>query len=98
MSSVSTSAPSNFNAIFDMALAQYTKHTGQDLLKHPLVAAINRCKSPDVVLAIFHRQSQAFHKSRDGDPKLIKWLAPVVNGLYAISICAVLSAGTSLVS
>ena len=98
MSSASTSAPSNFNAIFDAALSQYAKRTGQDLLKHPLATAINGCESPDAVLALFHRQSQAFHESRNGDPKLIKWLAPVVNGLYAVSTSAVLSAGASLVS
>jgi len=40
----------------------------------------------------------AFDQFRNGDPKLIKWLAPLVNGLHSISASAVISAGASLVS
>jgi len=98
MSSASTPAPSDFNALFNAALAKYTKCTGKDLRNHPLAAAIDKCESPDAILAIFQEQSRAFDEFRNGDPKLIKWLAPVVNGLYAISICAVLSDGASFVS
>jgi len=92
-----TSTPSNFGALFEAALANYTKRTGQDLRKHPMATAIERCESPDSILAIFQKQSQAFDKFRNGDPKLIKWLAPVVNGLYTISTIAVASDGASIV-
>jgi hypothetical protein len=100
MSSASkmTSPVSNFETLFDTALAKYTKRTGQDLRNHPLAAAIDRCNSPDSILAIFQEQSQAFDEFRNGDPKLIKWLGPVVNGLHAISTNTVLSDGASLVS
>jgi hypothetical protein len=93
-----TSAPSNFQAFFDAALITYTKCTGKDLSNHPLTAAIDRCESVDSILAIFQEQSQAFDKFRDGDPKLIEWLRPVVGGLHAVSNSVVLSAGASLVS
>jgi len=59
---------------------------------------IDRCKSPDGILAIFQEQSMAFDQFRNGDPKLIKWLAPLVDRLHAISTSAVISAGASLVS
>ena len=100
MSSASkTSSPvSNFETLFDTALAKYAKRTGQDLRNHPLAAAIDRCDSPDAILSIFKEQSQAFDEFRNGDPKLIKWLGPVVNGLHAISTNTVLSDGASLVS
>ena len=88
----------NFKNLFDIALAKYAKRTGQDLRKYPLAAAIDRCNSPDEILAIFQAQSQAFDEFRNGDTKLIKWLRPVVNGLHAISTNTVLSAGTSLAS
>ena len=88
----------NFKSLFDTALAKYAKRTGLDLRNHPLAADIDRCESPDSILAIFQAQSQAFDEFRNGDPKLIKWLRPVVNGLHAISTNTVLNAGASLVS
>jgi len=93
-----TSTPSNFEALFDTALAKYTKCTGQDLRNHELARILDRCESPDSILAIFKEQSQAFDEYRNGDPKLIRWLAPVVNVLHAISTSAAISAGASLVS
>jgi len=88
----------NFEPLFEAALATYTRRTGKDLQNHPLAAAIDRCQSPDEILAIFKEQSQAFDEFRNGDPKLIKWLTPIVNGLHAISTSAATSAGASLVS
>ena len=93
-----TTCSSNFTALFDVALAKYTKFTGSDLRSHPLASMIDKCESPDAVLAIIQEQSRAFDGFRNGDPKLIKWLAPLVNGLHAISTNAVISAGASLVS
>jgi len=100
MSSASnTSSPlSTFETIFNTALDKYAKRTGQDLRNHPLAAAVDRCGSPDEILAIFQAQSQAFDEFRNGDPKLIKWLRPVVSGLHAISTNTVASAGVSIVS
>jgi len=98
LASSTSSLPSNFQALFDIALDKYAKLTGKDLRNHPLASAIDGCESPDSILAIFQAQSQAFDEFRNGDPKLIKWLKPVVNGLHAISTNTVLSAGTSLVS
>ena len=100
MSSTSnTSSPlSKFETLLDAALAKYAKRTGEDLRNHPLAAAIDKCESPDSILAIFQAQSHAFDQSRNGDPKLIKSLGPLVNGLHAISTNTVLSAGASLVS
>ena len=98
-SAQNTSTPSsNFQALFDTALAEYAKRTGQDLRSHPLAAEIDRCQSPDSILAIFKAQSQDFDQFRNGDLKLIKSLTPVVNGLHAISTNTVLSAGASFVS
>jgi hypothetical protein len=93
-----TSTPSIFKALFDAALEKYTKRTGQDLRNHELARMLDRCESPDSILAIFKEQSQAFDEFRNGDPKLIKWLTPIVNGLHAISTSAAISAGASLVS
>ena len=92
------SPQSDLKTLFDTALAKYAKRTGQDLCNHPLAAAIDTCDSPDGILAIFQEQSKAFDEFRNGDPKLIKWLRPVVDGLHAISTNTVLNASVSLVS
>jgi len=94
----STTSSSNFTALFDVALAKYTKLTGKDLRNYPLAEMIDRCESPDAILAIFQEQTRAFDEFRNGDPKLVKWLAPLVNWLHTISNSAVISAGASLVS
>jgi hypothetical protein len=100
MSSVpnTTSSSSNFEALFNAALAKYIKRTGQDLRNHPLATMIDSCESLDEILEIFQEQSRAFDEFRNGDPKLIKWLTPVVKKLHAISTSAAISAGASLVS
>jgi len=92
-----TSTPFNFGTLFDDALTKYTKLTGKDLHSHPLASIIDRCDSPDSILAIFKEQSRAFDEFRNGDPKLIKSLGSLVNLLHAISTSAVTSAGASLV-
>jgi hypothetical protein len=97
-SAPNTTSSSNFEALFEAALAAYTKRTGKDLCNHPLAIAIDRCDSPDSVLAVFREQSRAFDEFRDGNPKLIEWLTPVVNRLHAISTSAAISASTNLVS
>ena len=100
MSSASnpTSPQTSLKTLFDAALAKYTKRTGKDLHDHPPATLIHRCQSPDSVLAIFHEQSRAFDEFRNDDPKLFKWLSPIVDGLHAIPTNAALSAGASLVS
>jgi hypothetical protein len=96
MSSTVTSTQCRFGALFDVALAKYAKRTGQDLRNHPLAASIDKCQSPDALLSIFQMQSRAFDEFRNGDPKLIKWLKPVVDGLHIVS--ARVNASASLVS
>ena len=97
-STLNTTTSSNFSALFDAALAKYTRLTGRELRDHPLAHLIDRCESPDAILAIFQEQSRAFDQFRNGDPKLTKWLVPLVNGLYTISTNAIINAGANLVS
>ena len=59
---------------------------------------VDRCESPDSILAIFKEKSQAFDEFRHGDLKLIKLLASIVNRLHAISTSAAISTGASLIS
>ena len=87
MSSASntTSTFSNFEAIFNAALTEYTERTGKDLCNHPLASKIDGCHNPESILDVFQEQAQAFDKFKKGDTKLFKWLRPVVHVLHAIS-------------
>jgi hypothetical protein len=100
MSSTPSTTPSssNFEAILNAALDKYTKYTGQDLRNHPLVSEIDRCNSAESILAIFQEQAKAFQEFRNHDPKLLKYLRPTVNGLYALSTTLALSTTIDLVS
>jgi len=92
--------PLTFNALLDAALTEYTTQTGTDLSNHPLARKIDNCDSPDSILAVFQQQAKEFDEFRKGDPKLFKWLGPVVDRLLALSASAApcLSAGAYLVS
>ena len=92
-----TFTTSNFEAIFNAALVEYTSQTGKDLRSHPLASKIDRCDSAQDILDIFLAQAKTFDEFRKGAPKLIKSLRPLVSGLYTLSISAALSAGISLV-
>jgi hypothetical protein len=93
----STFTTSNFEAIFNAALVEYTNQTGKDLRNHPLASKIDACDSAEAILDIFQAQAKTFDEFRKGSPKLIKWLEPLVNGLYTLSVSAALGAGISLV-
>jgi len=93
-----TSTPSNFEAIFITSIDQYSKQTKKDLRKHPLASKTDARKSAEEILAIFRDQAKEFSDVRNGDPKLIKCLEPIVSGLYSLSTSPVLGTAVSLVS
>ena len=99
MSSDSTTASSNFQAIFNTALVEYRKQTGEDLRNHPLASEIDSCDSADSIVNIFKEQAKTFDEFRKGDStKLVKWLEPVVKVLHALSKNDVLNDAVSHVS
>jgi hypothetical protein len=93
-----SSSSSKFEALFQAALAKYSKQTGQSLVNHPLTAVLDRCDSPDAILTIFGEQARAFDEFRKGDPKLIKWLRPLVKSLHTICTTETLCTAADLIS
>jgi hypothetical protein len=91
-----TTSTSNFQAIFSNALKAYERQTNKDLNTHPLAAQLQTCDSPTAILALLQGQVQQFDQSQSGDERLMKWLNPTVNVLYAFS--ATLGEGVGLVS
>ena len=82
------------SSILEVALNEYTKNTGKDLLSHPLSVELQRCDSVDGILDILQRQADTLEKRRDGN-RLMKWVTSSVHVLY--SIAAILGDGVGLV-
>ena len=82
-------------SILDVALSEYRKNTGKDLLSHPLAIELQRCDSVDGILAILQRQANTFEQLRDGNRGLMKWISSSVHILHSIS--AILGDGIGLV-
>jgi hypothetical protein len=90
-----STSTTNFTEIFETALDQYKKLTGQDIQTHPHAAAFDDCDSPDAVLNVFRKEAEAFEKINNGNDKLLGWLGPVVHVLFTFS--ATLGEGIGLV-
>ena len=86
---------SNFESIFKAALKAYQKKTKNDLLVHPLATQLKACESPTDILAILQDKVNEFDESRSADERLLRWLRPTINVLYAFS--ATLGQGVGLV-
>jgi len=92
-----TTSTSNYQVIFDNALKAYKKKTKKDIRSHPLLPKLQACNSPDAVLAVLQEQIPVLNQSHSStSDKLMKWLNPTVNVLYAFS--EAIGAGISLVS
>ncbi|KAH9010018.1 hypothetical protein EDB85DRAFT_2162017 [Lactarius pseudohatsudake] len=68
-----------------VALSEYKKRTGIDLLDHRLAKELQSCGSVEAVLDIIQGQADAFDKFRNGGSKLMKWIHSSVHVLYTLS-------------
>ena len=89
------SSSSNFQLVLNAALESYEKKTKRKLLTHPLAAQFQSCDSPTAILAVLQDLIQQFDRRRRSDERLVKWLTPTVNVLYAFS--STLGQGVGLV-
>ncbi|KAF8261960.1 hypothetical protein EI94DRAFT_745985 [Lactarius quietus] len=72
-------------SILEVALNEYRKNTGNDLLSHPLASELQRCASVDGILVILQRQADTLERLKGGDRGLMKWVNSSVNILCSIS-------------
>jgi hypothetical protein len=94
-----TPSKSNYQLIFDNALAAYKKKTGKDIISDPLLRRLESCDSPDTVLAVLREQVPGFDQiggSNEANDTPTKWLKPTVNVLYIFS--STIGSAASLVS
>jgi hypothetical protein len=92
----STATSSNFQSIFDAALAGYAKQTGIDLATHPFAQTLQTCNSVDAILVLLQEKASQFQEYRDGNRKLINALKPVVGVLQTVA--RILGEAATLVS
>lgn len=95
---MSSTVITNFQFIFDAALAEYREHTGVDLSQYPFAEKLQSCQSADDILELLQDKAKKFNDYRNGDRKLINCLEPVVQVLHAYSGVASLVRASSLAS
>jgi hypothetical protein len=83
--SLTVVSSSNFQLIFDAALADYLDQTGVDLTKDSFAEKLQNCQSADAVFELLQDKAKQFKDYRNGNRKLINYLEPVVQVLYAFS-------------
>jgi hypothetical protein len=76
---------SNFEVIFDAALANYRELTGVDLSQYPFAEKLQNCQSADDILKLLQEKIKDFKDFRNGNHKLVNCLRPVVQVLHALS-------------
>src|ERR1700679_3556759 len=91
-----TPSTSNFQLIFNNALADYTRLTGNDLSKVSFTSPFKHSNSPEAILDLLQRKKNTFEEYQDGNQRLISCLGPTVRILHACS--RVLGEAASLVS
>ncbi|KAF8472397.1 hypothetical protein DFH94DRAFT_684607 [Russula ochroleuca] len=70
--------------VFNAALVEYVKQTGNDLSKHPLSTKLENCKLPSDVLDVIGELAKTFHP-KEGNKSLVKALEPTVNVVCSLS-------------
>jgi hypothetical protein len=71
--------------MLDVALDNYAKQTGIDLIHYPSADRLQNCDSSDEVLRILSERESAFKGHRDQYRNMIDCLSPVVQVVHALS-------------
>ena len=90
---------SQFQAIFDAALNEYSRKTGKAIDSDPLTIELRTCRSSDEVYEVLQERAQKFNEFRNGDRvvQIMRKLKPAVDVLIKLSNGGVLDQGISLV-
>ena len=98
--SLLNTSSSQFQAIFNAALKEYSHKTGKDIVTDPITTKLRCCSSPDAVLNVLQEEAQAFNDFRNGNRKvqLMRKLKPTVDIVLALSTNEVLGNAIGSVS
>ncbi len=97
-SSVMSVNPSpELKSLFEVALDEFEKRAGTNLLQHQIFDRLVNCQSADSVIDVLQDQAQATRNIRGDDGRLMTWLKRTVNVLHAISTSSLLREGIGMV-
>jgi len=65
------------DVIFGMALNNYTRQTGIDLINDPLAVQVKNCDTPHAILDVLREQALAIDRVEDGNTQLMECLRPI---------------------
>jgi len=65
------------DVIFGMALNNYTRQTGIDLINDPLAVQVKNCHTPNAILDVLRKQALAIDGVEDGNTQLMECLRPI---------------------
>lgn len=83
--SIDSIQPSNVKQILDVALSDYKKKTGIELVDQPLTTDVQRCDTVDAVLTILQDQAKELQQFKDGDHRLMEQIGPLTQVLFAFA-------------
>jgi hypothetical protein len=94
---MSINPSSELKALFEVALDEFEKRAGTNLLQHQIIDNLVNCESADSIIDVLQGQAQAFRNFRGDDGKLMIWLKRTVNVLHILSTSSILGEGIGLV-
>ena len=82
------SSPRNFSELWNEALHRYKDETGKNLLDTPTAKAFpSDPRNAEEIMALFEKQSDAFHAFRDSGKNVRGVLRSIVDGVLLIKDC-----------
>jgi hypothetical protein len=88
---------SHFQVLFESALQDYQRQTGNTLTNHPLAEKLQNCDSVESVTAVLQEQTRVFSQFRGENGRVMKPLKRVVSVLYTLCSSTTLGAAVGLV-
>ena len=87
----------DIRSLFEVALNEYEKRAGTNLIDNELSSKLKNCHSADSVIEVLQDQAKEFRNYRGDGGRMMSRFKQVVNVLYTLSTSAVLVEGIGLV-
>jgi hypothetical protein len=84
-------------SLFQSALNEYEKHTGINLVRHPLAAQLEHCDDVESMTEVLQGQARAFLEFRRGNKRVLTLLKRTAEAFYKLSGTASLAESIGLV-
>jgi len=84
-------------SLFEVALTEFEKRAGTNLLQHQIIDSLVNCQSADSVIDVLQDQAHAIRNFKGDDGTLMTWLKWTVNVLPALSSSSLLREGIGTV-